>query len=115
MTDIFNTLQAKQRAIAELTMVSVKLSWVQDAIRAIEEARDARAALMGQVGDIVDDIARGALVNAAEIGNRLADLTSWPIGEDDRDLLPRTIPLDTPIDSELGKLRAGAPSRDDGR
>lgn len=115
MTDIVDTLTAKQRAIAELTMVSVKLSWIQDAIRAVEKARDNEAALRGHVGDIVDDIARGALVNAAEIGNRLADLTSWPIEEDDRDLLPGTIPLDTPLDNELGKLQAGTPSRDDER
>lgn len=115
MTDIVDTLTAKQRAIAELTMVSVKLSWIQDAIRAVEKARDNEAALRGHVGDIVDDIARGALVNAAEIGDRLADLTTWPIEEDDRDLLPGTIPLDTPLDNELGKLQAGAPSRDDER
>jgi hypothetical protein len=115
LTDIVDTLTKKQRSVAEVTTVTVSLAWIQDAIRAVEEARDNHAALMGHVGDIVADIARGALVNAAEIGDRLADLTTWPIEEDDRDLLPGTIPLDTPIDNELGKLQAGAPSRDDGR
>lgn len=113
MTDILDTLKRKQRTVAEETELRVKLAWVQDAIAAVEEARDNEAALRGRVGDIVDDIARGVLVNAAEIGNRLADLIHWPA--DDSDLLPGTIPLDTPLDNELGKLRAGASSREDER